>query len=175
MWILVYHFSALSSGGYKEMSSVFADHAIASSYARGRGVCGVSSRNTSVWSVSGLIQWVQLSAMHITWHGTQINFGDLPPYLTYDWTFRLLNSKTPWTTARTAHDLCSSLLFEPMSRMWRNSEPEFPKEPRNRFQGINSASLCSVTGRYDNPIPTRFLAPINCFKILAQVRWGGKE
>jgi hypothetical protein len=22
--------------------------------------------------------------MHITWHGAQINFGDLPPYLTYD-------------------------------------------------------------------------------------------
>ena len=26
------------------------------------------------------------------------------------------------------------------------------KEPRNRFQGINSASLCSLAGRYDNPI-----------------------
>ncbi len=25
---------------------------------------------------------------------------------------------------------------------------------------MNSASLCSLTGRYDNPIPTRFLAPI---------------
>jgi hypothetical protein len=22
-------------------------------------------------------------AVHITWHGAQINFGDLPPYLTY--------------------------------------------------------------------------------------------
>ncbi len=31
------------------------------------------------------------------------------------------------------------------------------KEPRNRFQGIDSASLCSLAGRYDNPIPTRFL------------------
>ncbi len=39
-------------------------------------------------------------------------------------------------------------------------------EPRNRFQGINSASLCSLAGRYDNPIPTRlFLAPIYCLKI----------
>jgi hypothetical protein len=27
----------------------------------------------------GLSQWVQ----HITWHGAQINVGDLPPYLTY--------------------------------------------------------------------------------------------
>ncbi len=30
--------------------------------------------------------------------------------------------------------------------------------PRNRFQGIDSASLCSLAGRYDN-IPTRFRAP----------------
>jgi hypothetical protein len=47
------------------------------------------------------------------------------------------------------------------------SEPEFLtfKEPRNRFQGINSASLCSLTGRYDNPNPTLFLTPIDCLKI----------
>ncbi len=41
-------------------------------------------------------------------------------------------------------------------------------EPRNRIQEINSASLCSLVGRYDNPIPTRFLAPIDCLKIPAQ-------
>ncbi len=29
---------------------------------------------------------------------------------------------------------------------------------------MNSAGLCSLAGRYDNPIPTRFLAPIDCFK-----------
>ncbi len=40
-------------------------------------------------------------------------------------------------------------------------------EPRNRFQGMNSASLCSLAGRYDKPIPTRFLAPIDCLKIPA--------
>ncbi len=40
--------------------------------------------------------------------------------------------------------------------------------PRNRFQGMNSASLCSLAGRYDNPIPTRCLAPIDFFKIPAQ-------
>ncbi len=39
----------------------------------------------------------------------------------------------------------------------------FNKEPRNRFQGI--ANLCSLEGRDDNPIPTRFLAPIHCSKI----------
>ncbi len=30
---------------------------------------------------------------------------------------------------------------------------------QNRCQGINYASLCGLAGRYDNPIPTRLLAP----------------
>jgi hypothetical protein len=34
----------------------------------------------------------------------------------------------------------------------------------NRFQGIDSANLCSLAGRYDNSVPTRFLAPIEMFK-----------
>jgi hypothetical protein len=33
--------------------------------------------------------------------------------------------------------------------------------------GIVSATLCSLVGRYDKPIPTQFLAPIDCSKILA--------
>jgi hypothetical protein len=37
-----------------------------------------------------------------------------------------------------------------------------------RSPGINSASLCSLAGQYDNPIPTRFLAPLDCLKIPAQ-------
>jgi hypothetical protein len=41
-------------------------------------------------------------------------------------------------------------------------------EPRNRFQGINTARLCSLAGRYDNPLPPRFLAPIASLKIPAQ-------
>ncbi len=40
----------------------------------------------------------------------------------------------------------------------------------NRFQGIKSASPCSLVGRYDNPIPTRFLVPIDFLKIPAQSR-----
>ncbi len=44
-------------------------------------------------------------------------------------------------------------------------------EPRNWFQGMNSASLCSLAGRYDYTIPTRFLAPIDCLKIPAQRSW----
>jgi hypothetical protein len=34
---------------------------------------------------------------------------------------------------------------------------------------MNSASICSLAGRYDNPIPTLFLAPIDCLKIPAQL------
>jgi hypothetical protein len=42
-------------------------------------------------------------------------------------------------------------------------------EPGNRFQGMNSASLRSLAGRYDNPIPFRFLGPKDCLKIPAQL------
>jgi hypothetical protein len=37
-----------------------------------------------------------------------------------------------------------------------------------RFQGMNSASLCSLAGRYDDPIPTRFLASKECLKMTAR-------
>jgi hypothetical protein len=40
-------------------------------------------------------------------------------------------------------------------------------EPGNRFQGLNSASLCSLAGRYGNPFPSRFLSPMDCLKIPA--------
>ncbi len=42
-------------------------------------------------------------------------------------------------------------------------------EPQNRFQGMNSASLwvCSLAGRYYNPVPPRYLAPVDSFKIPA--------
>ena len=49
----------------------------------------------------------------------------------------------------------------------KNSEPEFLnffKEPKNRFQGINTASLCSPAGRNNNPIPTLFLVHTDCLK-----------
>jgi hypothetical protein len=38
---------------------------------------------------------------------------------------------------------------------------------------MNSASLCSLAGRYDNPIPPRFLAPIDCLKIPTPISLGG--
>jgi hypothetical protein len=55
--------------------------------------------------------------------------------------------------------------------------PEFQtlKEPKNKFQGTNSAKLCSLAGLYDNPIPTRFLAPIDYLKIPAQDRLQHRE
>ncbi len=42
------------------------------------------------------------------------------------------------------------------------------KELRNIFHGIDSASLCSLAGRYDNPVPSRFLGPIDWSKMPAQ-------
>jgi hypothetical protein len=49
------------------------------------------------------------------------------------------------------------------------AEPEFlnSEAQENRFQGTKSASLCSLAGRHGNPIPARFLAPIDCLKIPA--------
>ncbi len=35
------------------------------------------------------------------------------------------------------------------------------------------AVYCSLAGRYDNPIPTWFLAPIDCLKIPAQATQSG--
>ncbi len=40
---------------------------------------------------------------------------------------------------------------------------------------MNSASLCSLAGRYDNPIPPGFLAPIDCLKIPAQYTYPNRE
>jgi hypothetical protein len=34
-----------------------------------------------------------------------------------------------------------------------------------KTHGMNSASLCSLAGRYDKPIPPRFLVPIDGLKI----------
>ncbi len=40
--------------------------------------------------------------------------------------------------------------------------------PRNWFHEMNSASLCSLAGRYNNPITPWFLAPIAFLKISAE-------
>ncbi len=50
----------------------------------------------------------------------------------------------------------------------QNSDPNYSKEEKKvrarifkvlRSPVIHSASLCSLAGRYNNPTPTRFLAP----------------
>jgi hypothetical protein len=41
--------------------------------------------------------------------------------------------------------------------------------PRNQFQGMNSASLCSLAGQYDKLLPPWFLAPIDSLKIPALI------
>ncbi len=46
-------------------------------------------------------------------------------------------------------------------------EPVFLNDYGAQEERMNSASLCSLVGRYDNPIPTRFLAPLDCLKIPA--------
>jgi hypothetical protein len=53
--------------------------------------------------------------------------------------------------------------------LWTVQSPNFLtfKAPKSRFQGMFSESLCSLAGRYDNPIPTLFLVPIDCLKIPA--------
>jgi hypothetical protein len=53
------------AGGYKEMSSIFADES----------KCGGRGGMAGSQPVS--------TAEQITWHGAQINLEDLPPYLTY--------------------------------------------------------------------------------------------
>jgi hypothetical protein len=40
---------------------------------------------------------------------------------------------------------------------------------------MNSTSLCSLAGRYDNPIRTRFLAPIDCLKIQLSILFEYQE
>jgi hypothetical protein len=57
---------------------------------------------------------------------------------------------------------------EPNKRKYQRPNFQTFKEPKNRSQGINSARHCSKAGRYDNPIPTRFLTPIDCLKLPAQ-------
>ncbi len=67
------------------------------------------------------------TSMQVTWHGAQINFGDLTPYLTYVW-----GSRTRvgiWLSYLTARAGIFKLL----------------RSPGIDSQRIDSASLCSLT------------------------------
>jgi hypothetical protein len=68
----------------------------------------------------------------------------------------------------TAFGLCGNHLVETENAL--QPEPIFINVygAQESIQGINSASLCSLAGRYDNPISTRCLALIDCLKIPAQ-------
>ncbi len=71
-----------------------------------------TSPNAGGWGVGlqGLSQWVPVvsTAVHVTWHGAQINFGDLPPYLTYAFKTRP-SQKVPDPTGSVSATLCSRL------------------------------------------------------------------
>ncbi len=47
------------------------------------------------------------------------------------------------------------------------------KEPNNRFKESIPPAYIAWRAGYDNPIPIRFLAPIHCLQIPAQVTRGG--
>jgi hypothetical protein len=66
-----------------------------------------------------------------------------------------------------AHTACT--LWMPSCLNWivLKQRPETVFLNFLRTPGIDSASLCSLLGRCDNLIPTRFLAPIDCSKIVA--------
>ncbi len=51
------------------------------------------------------------------------------------------------------------------------------KEPGNRFEGINSSSLCSLAVLYDNPLPIWFLllSPKRLFKNSSTVLYWGRH
>jgi hypothetical protein len=67
------------------------------------------------------------------------------------------------TSAAVLHNDCCNTV--PYFHLSEGLSPYFKTfmEPRNRLQGMNSASLCSLAGRYDNPIPS----PIDRLKIPA--------
>jgi hypothetical protein len=50
------------------------------------------------------------TVVHITWHGAQINFGDLLPYLTYGWVKTFLHSTKTCVLPRRSRPRLSRLL-----------------------------------------------------------------
>ena len=77
--------------------------------------------------------------------------------------------RSTWLALIYSGKLCHFFVATCGKEAWE-PEPEFLtfKKPKNRFQGTNSARLCSLASRYDNPIPSRFLAPVDGLKISDQ-------
>ncbi len=91
------------------------------------------------------------------------------PWCPDTWSWRSPSSRPslPSTSTRLLLTSASRMLSGSWLDKTLNTEFLNYNEPKNRFQGINYASLCSLAGRYENLIPTRFLAPIDCLKISA--------
>ncbi len=54
------------------------------------------------------------------------------------------------------------VLLHPVCRFQRARFFKLFRSPGIDFKGINSINLCSLAGRSYSPIPTQFLAPIDC-------------
>ncbi len=129
------------------------------------------------------------TAVHITWHGAQINFGDLTPYLTYDeyWACicKLLRSSGIDSKESITSDYVAwARICKPL-KDFRNRFPAGgpvqkqcltyrPARATCRIDTLKSfpvllkrLQIRALAGQYDNPVPTWFLAPIDCSKIPA--------
>jgi hypothetical protein len=62
----------------------------------------------------------------------------------------------------------SSTLSLQGRKLWRHFATRTSILKLSGAPGIDSPSLCSLEARYDNPVPTLFLAFIDCSKIQAQ-------
>ncbi len=97
---------------YKEMSSILADQKRPRNSSPN---CG--GRGGVAWSHP------MSTAVHTTWHGAQINFGDLPPYLTYGHPFPLsqsfysLCSREAGGGAQITHFIAISITFPRLQQL----------------------------------------------------------
>jgi hypothetical protein len=78
---------------------------------------------------------------------------------------------TPFVCSKSAKSVTEPVFVD----LLRSPEPVFLNVygAQESIPRMNSASLCSLAGRYDNPNPPRFLARIDCLKIPAQASQPG--
>ncbi len=102
--------------GYNEMSSILADSSYMSPNAGERGVTGSQPMRTSV---------------HITWHGAQINFRHLTPYLTYGGgeSGDIPPAPTP------LYSICNNALMQSFEQIFKDDMNGFPSTSDIFFMG----------------------------------------
>ncbi len=70
------------------------------------------------------------TAVHITWHGAQINFGDLPTYLTYE--YALFRGIPSWSdhlcSHTTSNQPCTVKVPHTAKTQYRNLETKIPRK-----------------------------------------------